>query len=118
MATDFAVLLLPLCCCSSQNEGFAVAHVPPAVQGFFRSVALGQASGDRTGNLQVRSGTSNTTIATCHPKLHRLLAAWTHMPALCQCTLQDILRLLTLWFNFGAYAEVSRCRRASTPPWP
>eukprot|EP00198_Chlamydomonas_reinhardtii_P008241 XP_001697578.1 target of rapamycin, growth-regulatory PI3K-like protein kinase [Chlamydomonas reinhardtii] len=34
------------------------------------SVALGQAAGDRTGNLQ------------------------------------DILRLLTLWFNFGAYAEV------------
>ncbi|GAX78992.1 hypothetical protein CEUSTIGMA_g6432.t1 [Chlamydomonas eustigma] len=48
----------------------ALRHVAPAVQGFFRSVALGQASGDRTGNLQ------------------------------------DILRLLTLWFNHGSYPEV------------
>ncbi|GLC61314.1 hypothetical protein PLESTB_001742500 [Pleodorina starrii] len=55
---------------STRDEGLAVAHVPPAVQGFFRSVALGQAAGDRTGNLQ------------------------------------DILRLLTLWFNHGAYEEV------------
>ncbi|PNW79096.1 hypothetical protein CHLRE_09g400553v5 [Chlamydomonas reinhardtii] len=55
---------------SMRDENQAVSHVPPAVQGFFRSVALGQAAGDRTGNLQ------------------------------------DILRLLTLWFNFGAYAEV------------
>jgi hypothetical protein len=31
----------------------ALAHVAPAVRGFFRSVALGQAVGDRTGNLQV-----------------------------------------------------------------
>jgi hypothetical protein len=31
----------------------ALAHVAPAVKGFFKSVALGQASGDRTGNLQV-----------------------------------------------------------------
>ncbi|GFR45445.1 hypothetical protein Agub_g6841, partial [Astrephomene gubernaculifera] len=54
----------------TRDEMVAVAHVPPAVQGFFRSVALGQAAGDRTGNLQ------------------------------------DILRLLTLWFNFGAYEEV------------
>ncbi|GIL44136.1 hypothetical protein Vafri_1666 [Volvox africanus] len=52
------------------NEALAVAHVPPAVHGFFRSVSLGQAAGDRTGNLQ------------------------------------DILRLLTLWFNHGAYKEV------------
>ncbi|KAG2491268.1 hypothetical protein HYH03_010473, partial [Edaphochlamys debaryana] len=55
---------------STRDEGLAVSHVPPAVQGFFRSVALGQAAGDRTGNLQ------------------------------------DILRLLTLWFNFGAYEPV------------
>uniref|UniRef100_A0A7S3R516 Serine/threonine-protein kinase TOR n=1 Tax=Dunaliella tertiolecta TaxID=3047 RepID=A0A7S3R516_DUNTE len=48
----------------------ALAHVAPAVRGFFRSVALGQAVGDRTGNLQ------------------------------------DILRLLTLWFNHGSYADV------------
>ncbi|KAF5842964.1 FAT domain-containing protein, partial [Dunaliella salina] len=48
----------------------AMAHVAPAVRGFFRSVALGQAVGDRTGNLQ------------------------------------DILRLLTLWFNHGSYADV------------
>nr|ABB13529.1 target of rapamycin kinase [Chlamydomonas reinhardtii] len=57
-------------CDPMRDENQAVSHVPPAVQGFFRSVALGQAAGDRTGNLQ------------------------------------DILRLLTLWFNFGAYAEV------------
>ncbi|EFJ44271.1 target of rapamycin, growth-regulatory PI3K-like protein kinase [Volvox carteri f. nagariensis] len=55
---------------STRDETLAVGHVPPAVQGFFRSVALGQAAGDRTGNLQ------------------------------------DILRLLTLWFNHGAYEEV------------
>ncbi|GIL87381.1 hypothetical protein Vretimale_1690 [Volvox reticuliferus] len=56
---------------SARNEeAKAVSHVPPAVHGFFSSVALGQAAGDRTGNLQ------------------------------------DILRLLTLWFNHGAYAEV------------
>ncbi len=30
--------------------------VAPAVSGFFRSVALGQAAGDRTGNLQVWMG--------------------------------------------------------------
>ena len=34
----------------------AIRHVAPAVKGFFRSVALGQASGDRTGNLQVGGG--------------------------------------------------------------
>jgi hypothetical protein len=50
----------------------ALAHVAPAVKGFFKSVALGQASGDRTGNLQ------------------------------------DILRLLTLWFNYGRYPEVEK----------
>eukprot|EP00798_Chlamydomonas_sp_ICE-L_P022753 gene22753-29921_t len=48
----------------------AIRHVGPAVHGFFKSVALGQASGDRTGNLQ------------------------------------DILRLLTLWFNHGSYVDV------------
>eukprot|EP00878_Enallax_costatus_P008272 GHUV01008648.1.p1 GENE.GHUV01008648.1~~GHUV01008648.1.p1 ORF type:complete len:2405 (+),score=620.50 GHUV01008648.1:939-7217(+) len=45
-------------------------YVAPAVTGFFRSVALGQAAGDRTGNLQ------------------------------------DILRLLTLWFTWGSAPDV------------
>ncbi|GBF92738.1 hypothetical protein Rsub_05107 [Raphidocelis subcapitata] len=48
----------------------AAQYVAPAVQGFFRSVALGQACGDRTGGLQ------------------------------------DILRLLTLWFNWGSAPAV------------
>lgn len=54
---------------TSDPEG-AMSHVAPAVKGFFRSIALGQAAGDRTGNLQ------------------------------------DILRLLTLWFNHGSSKEV------------
>ncbi|MEW5308376.1 MAG: hypothetical protein WDW38_000344 [Sanguina aurantia] len=58
---------------SAKNENEAAAsRVAPAVHGFFKSVALGQASGDRTGNLQ------------------------------------DILRLLTLWFNHGHYTDVER----------
>ncbi|KAF6252503.1 kinase-like domain-containing protein [Scenedesmus sp. NREL 46B-D3] len=48
----------------------AAQYVAPAVTGFFRSVALGQAAGDRTGNLQ------------------------------------DILRLLTLWFTWGSAPDV------------
>ena len=48
----------------------AAQYVAPAVRGFFRSVALGQAGGDRTGGLQ------------------------------------DILRLLTLWFNWGSAPAV------------
>jgi len=52
-------------CARSGEPSAAAAHVAPALAGFFRSVALGQAAGDRTGNLQ------------------------------------DILRLLTLWFNHG-----------------
>ena len=35
------------------SADIATTHVAPAVHGFFRSVALGQAAGDRTGNLQV-----------------------------------------------------------------
>lgn len=50
----------------------AEQYVAPAVTGFFRSVALGQAAGDRTGNLQ------------------------------------DILRLLTLWFNYGSAPDVEQ----------
>ncbi|DBA66640.1 TPA: hypothetical protein ACH3X2_002209 [Trebouxia sp. C0005] len=50
----------------------AQRHVAPAVLGFFRSVALGQASGE------------------------------THPGA----ALQDILRLLTLWFNHGSAPDV------------
>eukprot|EP00879_Flechtneria_rotunda_P007003 GHRR01007352.1.p1 GENE.GHRR01007352.1~~GHRR01007352.1.p1 ORF type:complete len:2075 (+),score=775.15 GHRR01007352.1:2-6226(+) len=48
----------------------AAQYVAPAVTGFFRSVALGQAAGDRTSNLQ------------------------------------DILRLLTLWFTWGSAPDV------------
>uniref|UniRef100_A0A7R9YR22 Serine/threonine-protein kinase TOR n=1 Tax=Chlamydomonas euryale TaxID=1486919 RepID=A0A7R9YR22_9CHLO len=55
---------------SALDPDAAILHVAPAVHGFFRSVALGQAAGDRTGNLQ------------------------------------DILRLLTLWFNHGSYPDV------------
>ncbi len=54
------------------DQESALSCVAPAVSGFFRSVALGQAAGDRTGNLQ------------------------------------DILRLLTLWFNYGHYPDVER----------
>ncbi|KAK9806197.1 hypothetical protein WJX72_004970 [[Myrmecia] bisecta] len=50
----------------------AQRHVAPAVMGFFRSVALGQATGE------VRTGAN----------------------------LQDILRLLTLWFNHGSAPDV------------
>eukprot|EP00955_Chlamydomonas_euryale_P050582 354599-Chlamydomonas_euryale.AAC.2 len=38
---------------SALDPDAAILHVAPAVHGFFRSVALGQAAGDRTGNLQV-----------------------------------------------------------------
>ena len=128
-----------------RDENQAVSHVPPAVQGFFRSVALGQAAGDRTGNLQVcacgrrvcvesacgegfvgKKACTRWEEAECH--LHRLcrgisppLTRQRHPTAQPHPHIlhphpppapptptppQDILRLLTLWFNFGAYAEV------------
>jgi FKBP12-rapamycin complex-associated protein len=54
----------------------AVQYVAPAVQGFFRSIALGQAAAGK------RAGRGNSL------------------------TLQDILRLLTLWFSHGSNPDV------------
>ena len=57
----------------------AVQYVAPAVQGFFRSIALGQAAG-----AEKRAGRGSSL------------------------TLQDILRLLTLWFSHGTHADVQK----------
>lgn len=63
---------------SAGDQDTAQRFVAPAVQGFFRSIELGQAtSGDR-----LSDGRSNST------------------------NLQDILRLLTLWFAHGAAPDV------------
>ncbi len=57
---------------SSAHVDVLAPHLRPAIQGFFRSIALGR---DRS--------------------------------------LQDILRLLTLWFKHGARADVEVCGRIS-----
>ena len=58
------------------DDAKAVQYVAPAVQGFFRSIALGQAAAGK------RAGRGNSL------------------------TLQDILRLLTLWFSHGSNPDV------------
>ena len=58
---------------AKDDNATAVRHVAPAVLGFFRSIALGQATANRRGN---------------------------------SVNLQDILRLLTLWFNHGYHPDV------------
>lgn len=111
----------------------ALASVAPAVSGFFRSVALGQAAGDRTGNLQVGAcgGFSSLKLISklkqCMPLQWLCRPAYTHFcyPFLGLVSntnitpntlpqyftpphLQDILRLLTLWFAYGSYPDVEK----------
>lgn len=96
----------------------AQRHVAPAVHGFFRSVALGQAKGERPGletcilgRADAKRGETGWSGATGLASLcsnHQV-----HFPlvdgageALKGANLQDILRLLTLWFNHGNSPEV------------